>query len=118
MPRSAPVSVVETPEFLSATRKLMDDEERAALVDFLAYNPTAGNLIQGTGGIRKLRWSLEGRGKRGGARVVYFYHNTDLPVFALTAYAKNVRANLSQSERNDLRRLTKLLVESYGKGRR
>ena len=64
MVRSVPVSVVETPEFLSATRKLMSDEERALLVDYLAYNPAAGDLIPGTGGVRKLRWGLEGRGKR------------------------------------------------------
>jgi hypothetical protein len=51
MARTVPVSVVETPEFLSATRKLMSDEERALLVDYLAYNPTAGDLIPGTGGV-------------------------------------------------------------------
>ena len=66
--RTVPVSVVETPEFLSATRKLMSDEERALVVDCLACNPTAGELIPGTGGVRKLRWGLQGRGKRGGAR--------------------------------------------------
>ena len=48
----------------------MSDEEQALLVEYLAYNPTAGDLISGTGGVRKLRWGLEGRGKRGGARVV------------------------------------------------
>lgn len=74
MVETVPVSVVETPEFLSATRKLMSDGERTLLVDYLAYNPTAGDLIPGTGGVRKLRWALEGRGKRGGARVVYFDH--------------------------------------------
>lgn len=52
---NAPVAVVETPEFLSARRKLMTEEERAALVDYLAYTPLAGDLIQGTGGVRKLR---------------------------------------------------------------
>src|SRR6266851_454469 len=114
MARPVPVSVVEMPEFLSATRKLMSDEERALLVDYLAYNPTAGDLIPGTGGVRKLRWGLEGRGKRGGARVIYFYHGTDIPLFALTAYAKNERADLSQRDRNDFRRLTKLLAEAYG----
>jgi hypothetical protein len=46
---------VETPEFLSATRKLMNEGERALLVDYLAYNPTAGDLVPGTGGVRKLR---------------------------------------------------------------
>jgi hypothetical protein len=70
-------------------------------------------LIQGTGGVRKLRWALQGRGKRGGARVIYFYHGSDIPLFALAAYAKNEKSDLSQNDRNDFRRLTKLLVESY-----
>jgi hypothetical protein len=115
MPGATPITVVETPEFLSATRKLMTEEERAVLVDYLAHNPTAGDLIQGTGGVRKLRWALEGRGKRGGARVVYFYHGDDIPLFALAAYAKNEQADLSQKDRNDFRQLTKLLAETYGR---
>ena len=96
----------------------MSDEERMLLVEYLAHNPTAGELVRGTGGVRKLRWALDGRGKRGGARVIYFYHNAGMPLFALTAYAKNVRADLDQADQNDFRRLTKLLVQSYGKGRR
>ncbi len=118
MSGAAPTTVVETLEFQSATRKLMTEEERAVLVDYLAHNPTAGDLIPGTGGVRKLRWALEGRGKRGGARVIYFYHGTDIPLFALTAYAKNERADLSQRDRNDFRRLTKLLAEAYGRTKR
>jgi hypothetical protein len=88
----APITVVETPEFLSATRKLLTEEERAVLVDYLAHNPAASELVPGTGGVRKLRWRLEGRGKRGGARVIYFYHSAQVPLFSLTAYAKNERA--------------------------
>lgn len=113
MARTVPVTVVETPEFLSTARKLMSDEERALLVDYLAYNPAAGDLVQGTGGIRKLRWGLEGRGKRGGARVIYFYHDAGMPLFALTAYAKNERSDLSQQDRNGFRQLTALLVETF-----
>lgn len=113
MARTVPISVVETPEFLSATRKLMSDEERILLVDYLAYNPTAGDLIPGTSGVRKLRWGLEGRGKRGGARVIYFHHDAGMPLFALTAFAKNERADLSQKDRNDFRQLTTLLVETF-----
>ena len=113
MVKTVPVSVVEAPEFLSATRKLMSDDERALLVDYLAHNPTAGDLVQGTGGIRKVRWALDGRGKRGGARVIYFYHDADMPLFALTAYAKNERADLSQQDKNDFRRLTTMLVDAF-----
>ena len=109
----APLTVVETPEFLTATRALFTSGERAALIDYLAQHPTAGDLVPGAGGIRKLRWAVQGRGKRGGARVIYFYHSGEWPIFAITAYAKNVRENLSQADRNDYRRLTKLLTETY-----
>jgi hypothetical protein len=113
MAGALPITVVETPEFLSAVRKLMDAEERQLLVDHLALHPASGDLIPGTGGVRKLRWGLEGRGKRGGARVVYYYHNDDIPVFALTAYAKNEQANLSKQDCNDFKKLTTLLVDTY-----
>ncbi len=118
MSGTAPITVVETPEFLSATRKFLTEEERAVLVDYLAHNPAAGELVPGTGGVRKLRWGVEGRGKRGGARVIYFYHSADIPLFTLTAYAKNERADLSQNDRNDFRQLTKLLAETYGRTKR
>jgi hypothetical protein len=113
-----PITVVETPEFLSAARKLLTEADQAVLVDYLANNPAAGDLVPGTGGVRKLRWGLEGRGKRGGVRVIYFYHGADLPLFVLTAYAKNERADLTQKDRNDFRRLTKLLAETYGRTKR
>jgi hypothetical protein len=115
MSKPAPVSVVETPEFLAATRRIMDEGERGVLVDYLAQNPLAGDLVPGTGGVRKLRWALEGRGKRGGARVVYYYHNDVMPIFALTAYAKNEQADITQTDRNEFRRLTTLLVEHYAR---
>jgi len=115
MSKPAPVSVVETPEFLAATKRIMDEQERSQLVDHLARNPLAGDLIPGTGGVRKLRWALEGRGKRGGARVVYYYHNEVMPIFALTAYAKNERADITQADRNEYRRLTGLLAEQYAR---
>ena len=113
MTDEAPISVVETPEFLTATRRIMDDEERAVLIDYLAYNPSAGDLVRGTGGVRKLRWGLPGRGKRGGARVIYFYHSPEMPLFALTAFAKNQRADLSQADRNGFRELTTRLQDAY-----
>jgi hypothetical protein len=113
MPRAAPVTVVETPEFLTTARRLMEEDERALLVHYLAYNPMAGTLIPGTGGVRKLRWGLEGRGKRGGARVIYFFHSADIPLFALSVYGKSARVDLSQADKNRFRQLTRLLVDSY-----
>jgi hypothetical protein len=107
------VAVIETPEFIARVRKLMSDEEREELIGYLSRNPTAGVIVPGAGGIRKLRWALEGRGKRGGARIIYFFHSVDVPLFALTAFAKNDRSNLTQEERNDYRRMVKLLIEPY-----
>jgi len=104
-------------EFLSATKKLMDDGERAELVDYLACNPTAGDVIPGAGGVRKLRWGLEGRGKRGGARVIFFFHDMDMPLYLMTAYAKNERENVSQAEINTLQKLARALVETNRKRR-
>ena len=95
-----PTAVVEAPTFVSATRKMFNDDEREELTVFLAFNPTAGDVIAGTGGVRKLRWALTGRGKSGGARVIYYYHDEHIPLFLLNAYAKNEQANLSHAERN------------------
>ena len=97
--------VVETPEFVSSTRKLLDDNEREELIDFLAWNPQAGDVIAGTGGVRKLRWALSGKGKSGGARVIYYYHDARIPLFLLSAYAKNEQANISHAQRNAYRQV-------------
>ena len=70
--------------------------------------------MHGTGGIRKLRWSAHGKGKSGGVRVFYYYHNESIPLFLLTVFGKGEKANLSKSERNDLARFTSLLVKQYG----
>ena len=111
-------TVVETPEFVRRADELMTDEEREGVVSYLACHPAAGVLVPGAGGIRKLRRGLEGRGKRGGARVIYFYASLEVPLFALTVFAKNERADLSQDDRNAFRRLTKVLVETYRRRRR
>ena len=114
----SPITVVETPEFISRAKRLLMEGEREALIGYLAYNPTAGDVVPGAGGVRKLRWRLEGRGKRGGARVIYFFHGASVPLFLLTAFAKNERLDLSQEERNSFRRLTKVLVETYRRAKR
>lgn len=112
-----PITVVETHEFISSTRKLMDDGDREELVKYLAYNPMAGDVMPGTGGVRKLRWGLEGRGKRGGARVIFFFHDLEMPLYLLTAYAKNEQENLSQADCRKMHQVAKQIVEAHRRRR-
>ena len=113
--KTALVTVAEAPEFTAAARKMMTEDERTALIVHLSENPLAGDLIPGTGGVRKLRWALQGRGKRGGARVVYFFHSEALPLFIFSISAKNAQSDLSAAAKNELKLITKFIVESYGK---
>lgn len=106
-------TIVELPEFLRKAQDLLLDEEKASLINYLAAHPQSGDLMQGTGGIRKLRWAAQGKGKSGGARVIYYYHNETMPLFLLTVFGKGEKANLSKSESNDLSRFTDILRKQY-----
>ena len=110
------MTVVETPSFLRDAKRLMDETERLEVISFLARNPDAGDIVQGTGGIRKVRFAREGSGKSGGYRVIYFFHSQDIPLFALNVFAKNEKANISAAERNALRELSALLEKTYKRG--
>jgi len=107
-------TVVELPEFVRRAKKLLHDTERERLIHYLAANPTAGVLLEGTGGIRKLRWKREGMGKRGGVRVIYYYHNSQYPLFLLTLFGKSEQANVSKTERQLLAKLVEQLLTAYG----
>lgn len=82
-------------------------------MNYLAAHPKAGDLIEGTGGIRKLRWSRGGRGRSGGVRVIYYYHSEAMPLYLITLFAKNERANLSKADRNELAKLVDILVDLW-----
>ena len=107
------LTVAELPEYLRTATKLMADADRRAIVDHLAAHPQAGNLIEGTGGVRKLRWGRDGRGKSGGVRVIYYFHSEAMPLYLLTMFAKNERADLSRAERNELAGLVDVLVRIW-----
>jgi hypothetical protein len=109
-------TVVETNAFLAASKAAgMDEEEREALVATIANNPMAGDLMQGTGGCRKMRYRKPGKGKSGGYRVVSWFGGDDVPVVLLTVFGKNERANLTKAERNALAKLTSQLKDSLRK---
>ena len=107
-------TIVELPEFLRKSEKLLTIAQRSSIINYLAEHPASGDIVQGTGGIRKLRWSAQGRGKSGGVRVIYYYHNETIPLFLLTVFGKGEKANLSKSERNELAKFTSLLIKQYG----
>ena len=73
------------------TAALPDEEQRLDLIAFLGLNPEAGAVVPEAGGVRKIRWAVSGRGKRGGVRVIYYFHSEVFPLFLLTAYAKTKR---------------------------
>ncbi|MDP1535174.1 MAG: type II toxin-antitoxin system RelE/ParE family toxin [Rubrivivax sp.] len=91
----------------------MTEAERQDVLNYLAAYPKAGDLIEGTGGIRKLRWGRSGCGKRGGVRVIYYYYSELMPLYLLTLFAKNKQDNLSKAERNELAKLVDILVAAW-----
>lgn len=107
-------TIVELPEFLRKSDKLLKVRERQSIVNYLALHPESGVIMQGTGGIRKLRWSSKGKGKSGGVRIIYYYLNETIPLFLLTVFGKDEKANLSKRERNKLASFTSLLSKNYG----
>ena len=104
------LTVAETSEFIRKAKKLLSDAEREELVSYLSAHPSDGDLIEGTGGVRKLRWARQGMGKSGGVRVIYFFYNKGTPLYALTIYGKGEKDNLSKAERNELAKLVTILV--------
>jgi hypothetical protein len=108
--------IAELPSYIRLAAKLLSEEERRDVIDFLAEYPAAGDIMEGTGGVRKLRWGRGGQGKSGGVRIIYYYHDGLMPLYLLTLFAKNDKANLSRAERHDLARLVDVLVDIW-KGR-
>ncbi len=101
-------TVVETPSYLADAERLFSPDERAAVVDRLAADPRCGVVIPGSGGIRKVRFGFGAR-----ARIIYLFSGESLPVFVLTVFAKNEKANLSSAERNALAKLVTDMIEGY-----
>ncbi|HET7411537.1 MAG TPA: type II toxin-antitoxin system RelE/ParE family toxin [Pararhizobium sp.] len=77
---------------------LFSEGEKAALIDYLAANPLVGDEIPGAGGVRKVRFALHGKGKRGGARVIYYWYSDNAPIYALLVYGKGRKTDLTSNE--------------------
>ncbi len=109
------ITVAETQVFLRQAKDVWVDEEHDEFVLFIAQNPKAGDVIPDTGGVRKVRWKRTGTGKRGGVRVIYFYHNEDLPLYLLLVYPKGSQDDLEPEEKKAVRDLTASIKGKSGK---
>lgn len=110
-----PQTVVETPEYIKQASNCMDEASRENFISHIAQNPLDGAIIQETGGVRKVRWTSNShQGKRRGARILYYYHNQNMPIFLFTAYAKNEKVNLTSQEKKALKKIIKSIVQTYG----
>jgi len=97
-------TVAETPEFQKQAAAIWSEDERLAFILWLAAHPDAGDVVPGSGGVRKIRWQRAGMGKRGGVRVVYCHFVKQELVLLLAIYTKSERENMLAT---DLKRLTK-----------
>lgn len=111
--------VLETRSYLSSADRVgLSDDERGEIVAIIAANPTVGDLMAGTGGARKFRYAVKGKGKSAGVRVITYFAGDDLPVFLLDVFGKNEKDNLTKAERNELRKALSSLADAYRKERK
>ena len=97
------MAIYETSVFTEQIGELLTDDEYALFQFSLSQNPEQGKVIRGTGGARKTRCKVEGQGKRGGARIIYYWHRSEDQIFMLLAYSKRGQANLSWGQKKALR---------------
>ena len=111
--RRRPVSVIELTGYRQRADELLTVDEQDAVIDLIAYEPTCGDLIPGTGGLRKVRVGRGSSGKRGGARVIYYFYNANFPLVLLALYAKNEKADLSARDKKALAATLKEIMTSW-----
>jgi mRNA-degrading endonuclease RelE of RelBE toxin-antitoxin system len=96
---------IETPIFTEDMKELLSDDAYAEFQEYLADNPLVGDIIQQTGGLRKVRWSSQGKGKRGGVRVIYYYVTSASQIRLLLIYKKRIQNDLTSDQKKMLRQL-------------
>jgi hypothetical protein len=100
----------EMSAFLRAVQGILTDEDVRSLQNHLLQMPKAGSVIRGTGGVRKFRWSAKSKGKRAGARIIYFYAEKKQWVYLLFAYTKDTKLDLTEAEKKQFAKLVKELL--------
>jgi len=91
-------TVIETPVYSRKAGRLLSEDEREEIAAFISRNPTAGSIVRGSGGVRKVRWARWGSGKSGGVRIIYYNQLRHEEIWLLTLYAKNERSTIPPNE--------------------
>lgn len=99
------MELIETPIFPRQITEQLEDDDYRMLQFHLLQHPDAGVIVPGSGGLRKLRWRLPGRGKRGGARIIYYWKSVEARLYLLFLFPKNVRSDLTRAQLRALRKL-------------
>jgi hypothetical protein len=99
------IAVLQLPKFKAEATQLIGSDGIQALAVYLIDHPDAGDVIPGSGGVRKLRWAAKGKGKRGGARIIYLYVVVAARIYLIRCYAKNVKTDLTAHEKKQLRQI-------------
>ncbi len=99
--------------FEEKARKLLGKVDFDAMLEFLARRPKAGRIIQGTGGLRKVRYAQPGKGKSSGTRVIYYYHNDTKPILLLLIYAKADQDNLTHTQKAQLKKHVAAIIDEF-----
>lgn len=113
-PDNYPITIAEMPSVQRELDEVLCEDEKSRLIDWLAMNPTIGDIIPGTNGIRKCRWTCRNQGKRGGLRIIYYFRDLNMPVVILAVYQKREKLNLTMREKKMMAKLVDELVEVYG----
>ena len=103
------ITVAETAVFQRQAKEVWTEAEHDEFVLYIAGNPEAGDVIPETGGVRKVRWGRAGTGKRGGVRVIYFYHDIDRPLYLLMVYQKGRQDDLDADDKKAVRELASVI---------
>jgi mRNA-degrading endonuclease RelE of RelBE toxin-antitoxin system len=105
------ITIIEFPGFLSQVGNSISSDERDEFIAYIAQNPEVGDIIPGTGGVRKIRWGSKNKGKSGGVRVIYYFYDEYAPIFLLTTYGKGQKENLTSEQKKQISAFAQILKD-------
>lgn len=116
-PDSYLITIAEMAQARKDLDAILSESERDQLIDWLAMSPDAGDIIPGTNGVRKVRWSYGGKGKRGGLRIIYYFRDLNMPIYLIAVYKKNEKLNISAREKRMISQMVDDIVNEWARRR-